>query len=373
MRATDLSGHTVWKTFLGQTTVPFKSGCLPAPLGVASTATVAALGTRSVVYVGGTTTFYALDALTGQVIWKTSLGSAEGTFLWSSPAVYNGSVYEGISSWGDCPLVQGQVVQMSAADGTIQHTFNVAPPGCVGATVWGSPTIDETAGTIYFATANPGNCPVPPFSEPLGFSVVQLRASDLTLLSSWRTPTEEDFGSTPTLFTTTIGGVRRSLLGIVNKNGIYYAFDRTKPLSVGPVWTAQITSEGGEDVISGLGSISPSAWDGATLYVAGGKTIISGAACKGSLRALDPASGNFLWERCLTNPVLAAVTAIKGLAVVGAGPDLFVMATASGKTLFTYHNPSTAKLNQFWGAASISGGVIYQGSMDGTLFAFGPS
>ena len=142
VRATDLSGRTVWKTFLGQTSVPAKSGCLPAPLGVASTASVADLGTRSVLYAGGTDTFFALDALTGNVIWKTPLGSEEGTFLWSSPAVYQGSVYEGISSWGDCPLTQGRVVQMSAADGTIQHTFNVAPAGCVGATVWGSPTID---------------------------------------------------------------------------------------------------------------------------------------------------------------------------------------------------------------------------------------
>ncbi len=29
--------------------------------------------------------------------------------IWSSPAVYNGSVYIGLSSRGDCPLVRGEL------------------------------------------------------------------------------------------------------------------------------------------------------------------------------------------------------------------------------------------------------------------------
>jgi outer membrane protein assembly factor BamB len=101
-------------------------------------------------------------------------------------------------------------------------------------------------------------------------------------------------------------------------------------------------------------------------------TSIKGKSCLGSVRALNPSNGRSIWELCLTNPVLGAVTLVDGLAVVGSGPDLLVIATSSGQVIFSYHRPST-HLNQFWGGVSISGGVIYAGNMDGTLLAFGSS
>ena len=72
------------------------------------------------------------------------------TFVWSSPAVFGNSVYIGVASFGDCPLVQGQLLQLDRITGALQHTFNVVPNGCTGGGVWGSPTIDAAAGTIYF-------------------------------------------------------------------------------------------------------------------------------------------------------------------------------------------------------------------------------
>ncbi len=38
------------------------------------------------------------------------------------------------------------------------------------------------------------------------------------------------------LFSATIGGVNRQLVGAVNKNGIYYVLDRND-LAAGPVWS----------------------------------------------------------------------------------------------------------------------------------------
>src|ERR1700724_1160765 len=75
-----------------------------------------------------------------------------------------------------------------------------------------------------------------------------------------------DFGSTPTLFTATINGNLTSLLGVANKNGIYYALKRDA-LGSGPVWEDTIAN-GGQCPECGDGSISPSAWDGTTLYAA---------------------------------------------------------------------------------------------------------
>ena len=168
-----------------------------------------------------------------RLIWKTNLGTPPAEYLWASPVLFNGSIYYGIASFGDCPLVQGQVVQMNATTGAIQHIADLAPNGCIGAGVWTSPTVDPSDGSIYVTTGTPNACPNP--GPNLAPSIVKLRASDLTILSSWTVPTseqqfgDEDFGATPTLFTATINGVPRSLVGAENKNGLFYVWDSIEP------------------------------------------------------------------------------------------------------------------------------------------------
>jgi outer membrane protein assembly factor BamB len=167
------------------------------------------------------------------------------------------------------------------------------------------------------------------------------------------------------LFYATIGGIEHNLIGILNKNGRYYVLDRGS-INKGPIWKVQV-ARAGECPQCGAGNISPSAWDGKKLYVAGGATTINGKKCKGSLSSLNPATGALLWQVCLNDgPVLGAVSVVPGVAVVGEGNHLIVAATASGKTLFEYTFSSG-----FYAAASISHGVIYIGNTDGTLYAFG--
>jgi len=148
------------------------------------------------------------------------------------------------------------------------------------------------------------------------------------------------------------------LVGAVNKNGIFYALDRTS-LSSGPVWSAKTSTS--------TISISSSAWDGTTLYVAGRDTSIGGKSCKGSLRALNPANGHFIWQDCLNDGgVLGPVSAVSGVVFVSEGSHLLAMNAATGHILFNY---TTSALIQ--GGASISNGVVYQGNSAGTLYAFG--
>jgi len=370
--ATDLSGHQVWATKVGQTT---DDSCNPPSAGTADTATVATvlvngIATSAVFVGGGDAAIYALDAGDGSVIWRTQLGSSPADFLWSSPTVYNGSVYIGMASFGDCPTVQGQVIQLKAATGNIQHVFSTVPDGCTGGGVWSSPVVDTHTGMLYISIGNADTCPL---SAGYPSSLVELRASDLSFVDYWKIPQSEcvidcDFGATPTLFTATIDGAKRSMIGLAHKNGTYYAFIRDA-ISDGPVWAANIAG-GGSDPEDGDGSISPSAWDGNRLYVAGGGTSINGNYCRGSVRALDPATGNFLWEHCLANgPVLAPVTVIPDIVVVEEGPTMDIISAASGKTLFTYTDSNNGSV--FGGAASIANGVLYVGNFDGNLYAFG--
>jgi outer membrane protein assembly factor BamB len=381
MYATDLTGHLLWKTAIGITSA---SNCLPPSVGVAGTATVANVLMKEkqarVVFVGGgNDKFYALNASDGRIIWKKALGASPDHFIWSSTTFFNGSVYIGVASFGDCPLVRGKLMQLDAATGAIQHVFATVPNSCTGGAIWGSPTLDEDAEAVYIATGNPGPCSV---AEPFASAIVKLRAKDLSFVSSWQVPANEqigdgDFGSTPTLFRATIDGVGTNLVGVVNKNGIYYALNREN-LAAGPVWKTQI-AEKGECPQCGSGSISPSAWDGKTLYVAGGITIIGTRPCTGSLRALNPATGAFLWQDCLNRVVLGAVSAVKGVVVVtGAAPypavgpgALLVVDSSSGSSLFTFTDSNMSGGN-FYDGAAIANGVIYAGDYAGNLYALDP-
>jgi outer membrane protein assembly factor BamB len=371
------TGKDVWSRYLGQT-VDTSGQCNPSAAGISSTATVAFApiqGRRTpLVFVGGgNAVFYALNAQTGSVVWQDRLGPSPSTYIWSSPGYYAGSIYIGTASFGDCPLVQGRIFQLSVANGKVERVFNVVPDGCTGGSVWGSVTIDPTTGMLYAGTGNPGDCGV---FEPYAIAVIALRASDLAVVGSWQVPASQqiidgDFGYTPTLFTARIGGVTRRMVGIGNKSGMYYAFD-TAHVSNGPMWSLRV-GDVGLCAECGDGSYVPGAWDGTSLYVPSGKTTINGAACAAGLRALNPASGSVIWGRCLPGPAYGALTAAPGLLVMGASPFVMVIGTqkaSAGRALFTFRDPS-APNPWFYGSASIADSEIFIGDSDGNLYALG--
>jgi polyvinyl alcohol dehydrogenase (cytochrome) len=363
---TGLSGHDVWTTNLGTTTPVNACPFAPSTTGPTSTPTVVSQGGGLVLYVGGGNgVFYALDALTGSVIWHTRLGSSPDNFVWDSPALYNGTLYIGVASYGDCPLVQGKLFALDAATGSILATANMVPDGCVGGGVWSSPAIDPNEGAVWVTTGTPESCDTPGELAP---SIVELRTGDLALISSWTVPAQSqtfdsDFGGTPTFFTATIDGVPRPLVGAVNKNGVFYALDRTDP-AAGPVWQTPLAL-GWSD--PGVSSIVSAAWDGSALYVGGGVSKINGTICLGSIDALDPATGSFLWRTCQDDFMYAGITVVPGIVIEGLlnGTALFLDA-ATGNTLFSYRAESGIQ-----GEISVSQGVVYIPLADGSLVALG--
>ena len=187
-RATSTSGNLVWQTNLGRTAPP--GPCNPSDWGISSTPTITTDvpvgGASSVMYIGGgDSKLYALNAATGAVLWSYDVGGNPDTFLWDSPAVFGNSVYIGVASFGDCPLVQGQILQLNRVTGALQNTFNVVPNGCTGGGVWSSPTVDAAAGTIYFTTGTPSpDCP----SQPRRAVNVRAATSNLSLVGYGRCP-----------------------------------------------------------------------------------------------------------------------------------------------------------------------------------------
>jgi outer membrane protein assembly factor BamB len=100
---------------------------------------VSGLSSDPVLFVGGndpnvspsqsTPIFYAIDALTGDVLWHTKANQLApvGSYDWSSPAVYTPTgatdprIYVGLASVNDCPLVQGKLFQLDARTGPCRY------------------------------------------------------------------------------------------------------------------------------------------------------------------------------------------------------------------------------------------------------------
>lgn len=361
--ATNISnGKNIWSTNIGQLTV---SGCYPETVGVTSSATVANVGGTNMVFVaGGDANEYALNASTGAVIWKTSLGAEPAHFAWDSPVVYNGNLYIGISSYCDSPLIRGALFQMNATTGAIKNTAYFEPSNGVGSGLTSSPTLDVQNGYIYVATGNGDNS-----AGQLGQAIVQLSLSNLTILSHWTLPDSEsigdsDFLSTPTLFTADINGTETSMVGDSNKDGIFFALNRNN-IAAGPVWQYQVACGGDDPQASSCGGANaPATFDGNNLYVAGGSTD----SCGGSIQDLDPATGKQIWINCLPDFVLGAPIEVPGLIIDGSGADLYIINATTGATVDKIGTNSSQYL---YGTPTISSGIIYVTNNAGNLIAIG--
>ncbi|HET6317067.1 MAG TPA: hypothetical protein VFG86_11460, partial [Chloroflexota bacterium] len=156
---------------------------------------------------------------------------------------------------------------------------------------------------------------------PRSAAVVALNADTLAVAWSWQVPFAEqdldaDFGATPTLCTADNG---KRILGVANKNGIFYAFDTEAPGS--PVWQRRIAIGGGGPEV-GQGSISSAACAHGVFYVGAGMAPQNASVCAtstGQVWALHAASGAPHWANpYCTSLVMGPVSAASGLVAFGA-------------------------------------------------------
>ncbi len=352
-----LTGYQKWKTYLGKTT----GNCNPSLIGVTSSATVQ----NNVVYVGGGDSYwYALDAYTGEVLWKVFTGensADKGFYNWSSPLVYKGYAYIGIASNCDNPLVTGKLLKVSLASHQVVGSTLFVGEKEIGGGIWTSPTIDEDTNTLYVTTGTQEE-----IWQSLSQAIVAIDANSMQIKSSWQIPLSQsggdyDWGNSAILFTDAHG---RKMVAATNKNGFTYVFDRAN-LSAGPLWE-QLTGIGGQCPPCGEGSVSSGAFARGVLYMAGGHTTIHGLGYPGAVRAIDPTTGKYLWEHGVPYPIVPALSYANGLIIDGEGNTMEVLDAATGTRLYSYETDNT-----LYGPASVSRGMIYMGSLDGYLYAFG--
>jgi outer membrane protein assembly factor BamB len=302
------TGAVLHKVFIG-----FRPKLTCAARGFIATATVAAdpADGQDTVYVAAPDGYlYALRATDLSLKWRSVVDlpskTANDYFQWSSPTVANGKIYVGSASHCDKPLTRGAVVGFIQSTGAQFARFFTVPSGLLGGGVWSSVAV-ASDGSVYAST---GTQPAKTTNRYDSVSIVRLDGSTLTKLGSFTVPNSElggdgDFGGSPTIF--------GNMVGACNKNGIYYALNRT---TMALVWKLQV---GAKSSSASPAQCSAAAiYDGTYLYIAGDPTTINGVSYRGSVRRVNPATGAVLWQLGLPNSILGSPS-MNGGGVIAAG------------------------------------------------------
>ncbi len=236
------------------------------------------------------------------------------------------------------------------------------PDGQLGGTIWTKPVVDAARNSVFVTTGNRAYDSTGD-SQVHAESLVAVDATTLAIKGYWSLPvadpTPDDWGTAPTLFTDAFG---RALVSAANKNGVLYTFLRDN-VSAGPVWFRRL-AEPAVAFDAGAGAVySNGYFDGQRLFYAGGKTTVDGQAVKGSIRALNPATGAVIWEQPLPIKTYGALTGANGMVVVPSERGLRVFNAITGELLY-------ANDIGLYAAAAIANGRLFIGDTKGVIRAF---
>jgi len=357
----------------------------------------------AVVYFGDTAAnVYGVDAETGRELWVRKADDHPLARVTGSPTLYDGRVYVGVSSYEEsqgadpmypCCTFRGSVSAFDAVTGAVVWRTSLIPDpprrrgtstagvplwGPSGSAIWSAPTIDAGRRRLYVATGNAySGPPVPSSNAVIALDLAsgaiawtrQVSPGDI-YVSNCRAGNpncpevngpDVDFGSPPMLTRTAAG---RDLLVIGQKSGVGYALDPDKEGAIvwqyragqggllgGIEWGSAVDGERAYFAVSDVTSAKPgglhavslttgtSAWTappppvacaagrGCTAAQSAALTVIPGVVFSGSfdgaLRAYSTTTGNVIWSFD-TNKTFTAVNGVaaSGASIGGPGPAI---------------------------------------------------
>ncbi|MEO8025929.1 MAG: PQQ-binding-like beta-propeller repeat protein [Bryobacteraceae bacterium] len=211
---------------------------------------------------------YAVDASTGEKLWVRKIEEHQLARITGAPTLYNGRIYVGVSSYEEtfgakadyeCCTFRGSLSAVDAKTGeVIWKTYTIAAEpkprgksasgltlyGPSGAAIWSSPTIDGKRGVVYAATGNTYSDPDQPTSDAvIAFDLAtgkikwshQATPKDTFLIGCRPGSTnpncpekngpDYDFGNSPVLAKLPSG---KDAIVIGQKSGVAYALDPDK-------------------------------------------------------------------------------------------------------------------------------------------------
>lgn len=345
------TGESIWTYTTGADVIEPN---LQVPLGITGSAHVA----DGVVYVGDSAgLIHAIDAFSGAVIWAVEVETQDAASIWSSPVVWNGMVFIGVASVAKEEGFRGSVVALDVATGDLIWQSFVVPDTVDGAGVFSVPAIDTERGLLFVGTQNAYTEHEAPFGYPI--SILALDA--LTGEEVWAflappnngttSPTDDvGFSASPNLFTATIDGIERDLVGEGQKSGMYYAVDRETGEKV---WEATISPAG---FLGGMEGTSAAA-NGIIAIPATNWPEFDGPAT-GLVSGVDWVTGEIVWTMEQVAPA-ASPAAISNDVVFHAGFDgvLHAYSLADGTELWSSNLGASVS-----GGVGVAGGVVIVGA-----------
>jgi outer membrane protein assembly factor BamB/lysophospholipase L1-like esterase len=310
---------------------------------------------------------HAVRRDTGDEVWSVPLDTQPLLSIDSSPILAGDTIVIGVASFEQVVKkpdysFRGNVVGLDAGTGQVRWrvymTENDATAGA-GVSVWSSAAVDYARKLVFVGTGQTYEQP----ASPRGDSVIAIRyetgdvawthqftAGDVFTVGGGGPGPDADVGASPNLFT--VDG--HDVVGVGQKNGVYHVLDRTTGALV---WERQLTNG------SPLGGIMVTAavHDG-VVYVNSNKWkvfgIFSGTNSPldtSATFALDARDGTILWQRDMPAPMFGAMTYADGVVYQG---------TIDG----TVHALSARDGTELWSDAP-GGGVAGGFSVvDGTLY-----
>lgn len=361
------TGRVVWRRTLGSIRV----NCHDLPngtYGVTSTPVLERARNRAY-SADGRGRVHALDLSTGveRPGWPVTITPAPSReHIWGALALRTGRLYVATASHCDETFYRGRLVAIDAHRARITATWYPMPVRLRGGGIWGwgGAAVDPRDGSVYAATAN---ALVVPEATPHGEHVVRLTAG-LRLRASNHPPLRDtgdaDFGAAPLLFRAP--GCPPQL-AVLHKSGALLVYDRDR-IAAGP---RQIVQVGDRDSLGALGTY---AWTARarTLFVANNS---AGDYPRGLL-AFRVGAGctlQALWQQPLPagDALLSPPVTANGVVYLGAGTGREVLAfdAATGAPLW-----SSGRLGgAVYGGPTVVGGRLYAGAWDGHIHAFAPA
>jgi polyvinyl alcohol dehydrogenase (cytochrome) len=379
-----------------------------------------------------------IDAKTGELRWITQVHPHPAGIITGSPVLAGGRVYVGISSRESsydpahglvCCTFRGAVVALDAQTGRIVwRTYGLpdnggVPGGWAGAAIIAPPAVDLAAGLLYATYGNlytsPPSVSACNAASPNGFSescippgayFKSLVALDLRTGApqwsyrvqghdpwvracgaqpptvTWCAPESDGEkwdlgGSGPNVFQLGRGTHGRDVVGLGEKSGVYVLLDA----KTGEFLWNTLVGPGGDQGGMEWGT----AFDGDRIYVAitnqhhiPYRLTPSGApATGGSWAALDPTTGQILWQTGDPQGAwdLAPVTVANGVVYASSmakiGSEMFALDASTGATLWQFaagssvnSGPAVADGTVFWGSGYARAA---EGNGNKRFYAFG--
>jgi polyvinyl alcohol dehydrogenase (cytochrome) len=337
---------------------------------------IAQVGDRPLAFFGDILAWvYALDAMTGELVWSRKADDHPSATLTATPAVHQGTLYVPVSALEviaaadpeyQCCTFRGSILALDAATGAVRWTSYTIPdePALVretslgtnvyapsGAPIWASPVIDVRRNRLYAGTGENYSSPADGNSD----AVIALDLDtgrriwtrQMTADDAWNVacmmadnpncPDEDgpDFDLGASLLLVDLADGQQALVG-GHKQGFAFAFqlgtesELDPPSGPEPLWRTEL----GRGSIQG-GVHFGMAMEGSTLYVPindmndlRNGEVLDPEAARPGVHALRATDGKLLWSHVQENlcgearpfcdpGVSAAVTAIPGVLFAG--------------------------------------------------------